>query len=177
MEHTPIQTFVVINKYSPDERNIFFPHLYDLCNFFRSTKRLLEVFYCPNWPLKWSLYLQDQIYKIGLTMRYHDCPMLIPLSREIQKEMSVNLKSSHFRKVYCFRQYRFKNLTHKALIYLCLIINYIPVSIEHLIALLISERFQILLTPRMFPVRDIVVRIFAWKAMLNMGWVLSILSC
>ena len=34
----------------------------------------------------------------------------------------------------------------------------------------------ILLTPRMFPVWDFVVGIFAWKAMLHMGRVLSLLS-
>ena len=32
-------------------------------------------------------------------------------------------------------------------------------------------------TPRMYPVWDFVVGIFARKAMFNMGWVLSILSC
>ena len=48
---------------------------------------------------------------------------------------------------------------------------------EHLIALLTFQRFQTLLTPRMFTVWELVVGIFARKAMLNMGWVLSIRRC
>ena len=53
----------------------------------------------------------------------------------------------------------------------------LPVGVEHLIALLTPQRFQIPLTPRMFPVWDFVVRIFARKALLNMGRVLLNLSC
>ena len=53
----------------------------------------------------------------------------------------------------------------------------LPVSAEHLIALLTSQSFQILLTARMFPVWDFVVGIFARKALLNSGRVLSTLSC
>ena len=45
------------------------------------------------------------------------------------------------------------------------------VSVEHLIALL-TQCFQTPLTPRMYPVWDFVVGIFARKA-LNMGRVLS----
>ena len=47
-----------------------------------------------------------------------------------------------------------------------------PVSVEHLLALLIPQRFQFLLTPRMFPVWDFVVGIFAGKPLLDTGWVL-----
>ena len=47
----------------------------------------------------------------------------------------------------------------------------------NLIALLNFHRFQILLTPRKFPVWNFVVWISARKAMLYMGWVLSIFSC
>ena len=50
-------------------------------------------------------------------------------------------------------------------------------SVEYLITLLTFQRFQILLKPRMIPVWDFVVAIFARNAMFNMGWVLSILSC
>ena len=53
----------------------------------------------------------------------------------------------------------------------------ILVSVEHLITLLTSHCFQIPLTPRMFPVWDFVVRVFARKAMLNMGWVITIFNC
>ena len=52
-----------------------------------------------------------------------------------------------------------------------------PVGVEHLIALLTPQRFQIPLIPRMFPIWDFMVGIFARKALLNMGWVLSILCC
>ena len=52
-----------------------------------------------------------------------------------------------------------------------------PVGVEHLIALLAPQCFQIPLTPRMFPVWDFVVGIFARKALLNMGQVLSTFSC
>ena len=52
----------------------------------------------------------------------------------------------------------------------------IPVIVENLIELLISQRFQIQLTPRMFPVWDFMVGVFARKAILDMGWVLSTLS-
>ena len=48
---------------------------------------------------------------------------------------------------------------------------------EHLIALLTPRCFQILLMPRMFPIWDFVVGIFARKALLKMGQVLSIHSC
>ena len=50
-------------------------------------------------------------------------------------------------------------------------------SVEHLIALLTSQCFQILLTPRIFSVWDYVVGIFARKALLNMDRELSTLSC
>ena len=53
----------------------------------------------------------------------------------------------------------------------------LPVSVEHVIALLAFQRFQILLTPRMFPVWDFVGGIFARKDMLYIGWVLLTLSC
>ena len=53
----------------------------------------------------------------------------------------------------------------------------LPVGVEHLIALLTSQCFQIQLTPRMFPVWDFVVGIFARKTLLNMGHVLSTHSC
>ena len=43
-------------------------------------------------------------------------------------------------------------------------------------ALITFQRFQILLTPRMFPVWGNVVWVFARKAIFNMGWVLSIFS-
>ena len=49
--------------------------------------------------------------------------------------------------------------------------KYAAVGVEH------PQCFQILLTPRMLPVWDFVVGIFARKALLNMGWVLSTLSC
>ena len=52
-----------------------------------------------------------------------------------------------------------------------------PVGVEHLIALLTPQCFQIPLTPRMFPVWDFVVGIFAQKSLLNSGRVLSTLSC
>ena len=48
-----------------------------------------------------------------------------------------------------------------------------PVGVEHLIAFLTPQRFQIPLTPRMFPVWNFVVEIFVRKALPNMGWVLS----
>ena len=51
-----------------------------------------------------------------------------------------------------------------------------PVGEEHMIALLTPQCFQIPLTPRMFPVWDFVVGIFARKALLNSGRVLSTLS-
>ena len=51
------------------------------------------------------------------------------------------------------------------------------VGVEHLIALLTPQCFQIPLMPRMFPVWDFVVGIFARKALLNSGRVLSTLSC
>ena len=44
-----------------------------------------------------------------------------------------------------------------------------PVGMEHLIALLTPQCFQIPLTPRMFSVWDFVAGIFARKALLNMG--------
>ena len=43
------------------------------------------------------------------------------------------------------------------------------VGVEHLIAILIPQCFQIPLTFRMFPVWDFVVRTFARKALLNMA--------
>ena len=46
---------------------------------------------------------------------------------------------------------------------------YLFIEREHLIDLLAFQHFQIMLTPRMFPVRDFVVEIFAQKALLNMG--------
>ena len=52
-----------------------------------------------------------------------------------------------------------------------------PVGVEHLIALLIPQCFQILLSPRMFPAWDFVVGIFARKPRLNIGRVLSTSSC
>ena len=52
-----------------------------------------------------------------------------------------------------------------------------PVGVDHLIALLTPQCFQIPLTPRMFPVWDFVVGIFARKALLNMCRVLSTLNC
>ena len=51
------------------------------------------------------------------------------------------------------------------------------VGVEHLIALLTPQCFQIPLTPRMFPVWDFVVGIFARKALLNMGRVLLTPNC
>ena len=57
------------------------------------------------------------------------------------------------------------------------IIYYKPVCMEHLIALPTSLCIKILLKPRMFPVWDFVVGIFARKALLNSGRVLSTLSC
>ena len=42
--------------------------------------------------------------------------------------------------------------------------------------LLTFQCFQIPLAPRMFPIWDFVESIFARKAMLNMGWVLTTLS-
>ena len=64
------------------------------------------------------------------------------------------------------------------------IINYtlyiyygLPVSVVHLIALLTFQRFQILLTPRMLLVWVFIAGIFARKAMLHVGWVISTLSC
>ena len=56
-------------------------------------------------------------------------------------------------------------------------VNEKKVGVEHLIALLTPQCFQILLTPRMFPVWNFVVGIFARKALHNMGRVLSTLSC
>ena len=53
----------------------------------------------------------------------------------------------------------------------------LSVGVEHLIALLTPQCFQVLLMPRMFPVWDFVVGIFARKALLNSGRVLSTLSC
>ena len=47
--------------------------------------------------------------------------------------------------------------------------------VEHLIALLTPQCFQNPLTPKMFPVWDFVVGIFARKALFNMGRVLSTL--
>ena len=52
-----------------------------------------------------------------------------------------------------------------------------PVGVEHLITLLTPKCFQTPLTPRMFPVWDFVVGIFARKALLNMRRVLSTFSC
>ena len=52
-----------------------------------------------------------------------------------------------------------------------------PVGVEHLIALLTLQCFQIPLTPRVFPVWDFVVGIFALKALLNLGRVLSTPNC
>ena len=52
-----------------------------------------------------------------------------------------------------------------------------PVGVEHMIVLLTPQCIQILLTPRMFPVQDFVVGTLARIAVLNMGWVHSILSC
>ena len=51
------------------------------------------------------------------------------------------------------------------------------IGVEHLIELLTSQYFQIPLMPRMFPVWDFVVGVFARKVLLVMGWVLSTLSC
>ena len=51
--------------------------------------------------------------------------------------------------------------------------NKTPVGMEHPIALLTPQCFQILLMSRMFPVWDFV----ACKALLNMGRVLSTISC
>ena len=51
------------------------------------------------------------------------------------------------------------------------------VGVEHLIALLTPQFFQIPLTLRMFPVWDFVIGIFARKALLNMGRLLSALIC
>ena len=42
----------------------------------------------------------------------------------------------------------------------------LPVSVENLIALITFQCFQILLTPRIFPVWDLVVDIFPRKAIL-----------
>ena len=42
-----------------------------------------------------------------------------------------------------------------------IVLFYLPVGMEHLISLLTFQRFQILLTRRMFPVWDFVVGIFA----------------
>ena len=42
-------------------------------------------------------------------------------------------------------------------------------NMEHLIILVTSQRYKIMLTPRMFPVWDFVVGIFTRKAMFNMG--------
>ena len=53
----------------------------------------------------------------------------------------------------------------------------IEIILEHMISLLTIQHFKILLMPRIFPVWDFMVGIFAQKAMLNIGWVLSILSC
>ena len=50
------------------------------------------------------------------------------------------------------------------------IINFLtPVNVDHLIALLISQCFQILLAPRMYPGWDFVVGIIDRKDMLHMG--------
>ena len=48
-------------------------------------------------------------------------------------------------------------------------LNTLPVGVEHLIALLTPQCFQIPLTPRMFPAWDFMVGIFARKALLNVG--------
>ena len=57
--------------------------------------------------------------------------------------------------------------------YLLIINNYFPVIMEHLIALLTPQCFQIPLTSRMSPVWVFVVGILARKALLNMGRVHS----
>ena len=56
-------------------------------------------------------------------------------------------------------------------------LNKTPVGMEHPIALPTPRCFQILLMPRMFPIWDFVVGIFARKALLNMDWVLSTPNC
>ena len=56
------------------------------------------------------------------------------------------------------------------------LLDYLPVGVEHLIALLTSQCFQIPLTPRMFNVWDFVVGIIARKAKPNIGWLLLTLS-
>ena len=56
-------------------------------------------------------------------------------------------------------------------------LRHASVGVEHLIALLTPQSFQVPLTPRMCPVWDFVVGIFARKALLNSGRVLSTLSC
>ena len=59
-----------------------------------------------------------------------------------------------------------KNKTH----YLKRNFYFLSVGVTHLIALLTPQWFQILLTPRMFPVWDFVVGIFDRKVLINMGW-------
>ena len=49
-------------------------------------------------------------------------------------------------------------------------------GVEHLIVLMAPQCFQISWTPRISPVWDFVVGIFAHKAVLDMGRVLSTLS-
>ena len=49
-------------------------------------------------------------------------------------------------------------------------------ALYDLIALLFFKRFQIPLVPRIFPIWDFMVGMFARKIMLNMDWVLSIVS-
>ena len=51
------------------------------------------------------------------------------------------------------------------------------IGVEHLIALLTPQCFQIPLTPRMSLVWDFVVGTFVKKALLNMDRVPSTLSC
>ena len=49
-----------------------------------------------------------------------------------------------------------------------------PISVEHLIALMTFQCVQTLIAPRMFSVWAFIVKIFARKTMVNVGWVLSI---
>ena len=76
-----------------------------------------------------------------------------------------------------FSFYLNKDFLNSIYLYLSLILYSMPVGMEHLIALLTPQCFQIPLTPRMFPIWDFVVGIFARKTLLNSGRVLSILSC
>ena len=55
-------------------------------------------------------------------------------------------------------------------------LRHASVGVEHLIALLTLQCFQIPLTPRMFPVWDFMVGIFARKALLNQDLKSSCLS-